>query len=75
MTIARYRTQFPSPPSSMPDTGIDVEPFDPLASDAGDQIEVLVEVEDEQGSQLRRRGDEYVRYRRSSVVTAIGQEP
>ena len=45
-----------------------------LASDLGDEVEVLIEVQDRSTAELGRGGDEQIRDRGSSVLSSSGEE-
>jgi hypothetical protein len=56
----------------LPQSG-DVEPFERLAGDCGDDLEVLVEVQDRQPGEFGSGGDDQIWNRRCSVLAAVGQ--
>src|SRR5690606_12076584 len=71
----------PSPPASTPapEPGArragsgQAQPFDGLAGQVGDELEVLVEVQDGETGELRRRRDEQVGHGRCPVLAPLGQ--
>jgi hypothetical protein len=51
-----------------------VEPLQGLASDCGDYVEVLIQVQDREARQLGGCRDDQVRDGRSAVLATVGQQ-
>jgi hypothetical protein len=74
LAIAASRIRDSAPPRRRRSGSSDAQALDRLARDAGNQVEVLVQMQHGEPGQRGRGGDDQVRYRRGAVLAAIGED-